>query len=299
MAVVRTLALVLAVAFAGTACATAPDIEELVAPQTVEPRPELVTGSVLDVDGVGPFTSTEEDLADLLLPPASIPRPHRLVQVVVDDPNGDGRIGDYWYPPRILEESCNVRLDQAPTPLASGAYVVGNPTTPLDDGFAALGALTDAPWNLTISVVVLDTEVQRDALLSATRDMTVGIGSFDCDFGEQFGVLDDAFGDDFEMPDGFDAGMVDGLLGSMFPEVGEVTPYDAGYPGWGYVFEGSLASGDTALYAVGERVILTVAHMRSAFSQLTGDDIEPSLDRDRLAVVIQRQIDRLVAAGYG
>lgn len=279
-------------------CATAPAIDDLTGMAPVAPRADLLDDSVLDFDELGPYTDAEKTLVDLLVPPPAVPDRHRLVQLVVDDPNGDGRVGEFWYPPRVLERNCSISLDQAPAPTVSGIYVVGDPQTPPGDGFGALGALADAPSNLGISIIVLDTEQQRDELLEPLLTTTAGIGGLECDFGQQFDELGEILGADGDdlppLPGEFGA-----MFDSMFPDVDEFEPYDAGVPGWGFSFDGLLVTGETVVYAVGDRVILTLANVRTGIATISGEATELSLDPREFAEVAQRQVDRLVDRGFG
>lgn len=93
----------------------------------------------------------------------------RLAAFNVDDPNGDGRIGEFWYAPRVLRRECSAKVDAAPGPFAAANYVPGagelGETDPMS-GFA----LMESPIVVGVQVQVFDEAAQRDAWLETTTE---------------------------------------------------------------------------------------------------------------------------------
>lgn len=282
-----------------SACANGPDVDELLEPAVAE----AVSASPVDLDASAAdlttqrFTQSERELADLLLPPAVLPVPHRLIQLAVEDPNGDGLIGEYWYPPRILENDCSVRVDQAPTPIAVGAYIVGDPDLAVPSAVEMLSLSIEAPSSLTITITMLDTAEQRDALLETNLlFLTESLSGMDCDMTSQLEGLAEAFDLSDNPFEGQDP-LVEEFFDSAMGDLGQFEPYDPGYPGWGLTLQGLFGTGTTSLYAVGDRIMLSVANARQLVSAQAGEPL--SLDPVAYATVIQAQVDRLVAQGFG
>lgn len=103
----------------------------------------------------------------------------RLALLQVDDPNGDGRIGEYWYPPRILRQQCSTKVDAAPGPFALASYVPGS--GPLEDTGPGAGFdVMSAAVAVAVQVQLFDDASQRDAYLATTlaffRDPTFTCG---------------------------------------------------------------------------------------------------------------------------
>ena len=103
----------------------------------------------------------------------------RLASLQLDDPNGDARFGDYWYPPRILRQDCSAKIDAAPGPYAVANYLPG--TGELDDEDPMLATnLFAADLVVGIQVQLFDDAAQRDAYLETTvefyRDPTFTCG---------------------------------------------------------------------------------------------------------------------------
>ncbi|HAM23428.1 MAG TPA: hypothetical protein DCQ04_14435 [Actinobacteria bacterium] len=91
----------------------------------------------------------------------------RLASLQVDDPNGNGRIGEYWYPPRVLRGECSAKIDAAPGPVAAANYVPGSgplgPSNPTDAFELMSSAVT-----VSVQVQVFDDAAQRDSYLATT-----------------------------------------------------------------------------------------------------------------------------------
>lgn len=103
----------------------------------------------------------------------------RLASLQVDDPNGDGRIGEYWYPPRVLRQDCSAKVDAAPGPFATANYVPG--AGPLGASKPADGFdLMSSAVTVGVQLQVFDDATQRDAYLATTlefhRDPTFTCG---------------------------------------------------------------------------------------------------------------------------
>jgi hypothetical protein len=132
------------------------------------------TGSILELVSVGQLEqwgTSGQEIADLLLPPASLGQ-YRVAAMSVDDPNGDGRIGDRWYPPRVRSGDCSISIDAAPIPSAGVTYVPGRPTTVWSGARAGqLEAITESDVMINVGVFVFDDSVQRDAYRDAMLEL--------------------------------------------------------------------------------------------------------------------------------
>jgi len=237
------------------------------------------------------FSDSEEALVDLLLPAAEIPVPHRLANAQVIDPNGDGRVGQYWYPPRLLGDSsglgCHIELDVPPVPIVAGWYIEGDPTTPPSRQVERTIEIMDANSTLFVQITILDTREQRDAFLRGQLEFAGASSEGACGFvslEETFGV-----GSDFDVFEDLGSG--------VFPELLTFEPSDTGYAAWGIFRSGGLAGdGERRLYAVGNRLLVDVDIGRGFFQRSSDELILSSTDVDR---VVDLLIERLTVAGYG
>lgn len=239
------------------------------------------------------FTESEAALASLLLPAAEIPVPHWMFFVDVIDPNGDGSVGEFWSPPRVLGNTsrgggCGIELDVATTPVVAGGYVEGDPSAPPSPPAEASIELFEASASLGITIVVLDNAEQRDQLvdghLAFLAAMSAGVCTF-VSFSETFGLEDDEFD------------VRTDLGGELFPDVSTFEPADVGYPAWGINLEGGMSGdGERRIYAVGDRLYVDLSY-GSTF--LNRSDEDPALSPDELDVVARRLIDHLVESGFG
>ena len=124
----------------------------------LDPTSTLLAGMLPSPDGFGAF---------------------RLAFLQVDDPNGDGRIGEFWYPPRILQQECSAKVDAAPGPVAVANYVPGSGALGESDQMATFDVMS-AAVTVGVQIQLFDDADQRDAYLATTveflRDPTFTCG---------------------------------------------------------------------------------------------------------------------------
>lgn len=221
--------------------------------------------SILDVlpeDQVTSLADGERYLVGLAASPSELPEALRVVSVQVDDPNGDTRIGDRWYEPRLRIDDCAFQTDQAPIPFARVTYVPGDANdSTSSDPFATL----EAPFSFGIEIMLFDTTLQRDAFAQVMREAT--FLELDC-FGEG---------------------------SALVPEAVEEPPIEVGYPGFGFATESPFGQGLGYQYDVGERVLLRVGANTSSDET----DSQKDVDVGMLSSLVVRQIASLEAAGLG
>lgn len=103
----------------------------------------------------------------------------RLANLQVDDPNGDGQIGEFWYPPRVLRQECSTKIDAAPGPFAVASYVPGSEPLGEVGPMAGLDVMSSAVV-VGVQVQLFDEPSQLDDYLATTlafyRDPTFTCG---------------------------------------------------------------------------------------------------------------------------
>lgn len=121
---------------------------------------------------------TETELVALLPSPDAFGS-FRLASLQLDDPNGDGRIGPYWYPPRVLRQECSAKIDAAPGPFAAANYIPGTGQLGDEDQTVAFDLMSSA-LAVGVQVQLFDAASQRDEYLATTlafyRDPTFTCG---------------------------------------------------------------------------------------------------------------------------
>lgn len=152
--------------------AAASEAEIAEAAEAFRPRPDDAgTGSVREYMTLGfldEFDASEKALLDLLPPPGAFGE-FEVASAQADDPNGGARIGEYWYPPRVVRRDCSAKIDAAPGPYALANYTPGHKV--LDGSSMAAGLdLMAAALVVGIQVQVFDAADQRDGYLDATLE---------------------------------------------------------------------------------------------------------------------------------
>jgi len=216
---------------------------------------------LLDSKDLAEFDESERVLLELIVPPTAFDDGLRLAVVQVDDPNGNGRIDDRWYPPRVVLDECSIKTDQAPMPRAAASYVPGDPDEEPANQLEASQMLMQAPFTIGVTIQVFDTAEQRDGMADTMAEFyeTVQGGDLDC-----------------------------GLSG-LFGDVEQVEAFDAGHPGFGFVTEQMLGGAATTLfYSIGDRLLLTIG--LSDGGPLAEDDAEGPADD-----LFERAVDAQVA----
>lgn len=162
--------------------ATGDEIEEAVAafrPGEVADHAERSAVDSLSADRRSGLDSSASTLAALLPSPEAF-GDFRLALLQVDDPNGDGRIGGNWYPPRVLRQDCSAKVDSAPFPFAIANYLPGEGELDQSGPMTGFDVLRSA-LSIGVQVFVFDDASQRDDYLAATveflRDPTFSCGS--------------------------------------------------------------------------------------------------------------------------
>jgi hypothetical protein len=223
-------------------------------------EPSDIEGSVLDAvatDHLETLDASAQELAGLIVAPAVLGSGSagsggeelRLIGLQIDDPNGNGRLDDRWYAPRLRTEDCAVNVDAPPMPYAGASFIPGDPAEAFDGdtAFDTMEEMFDAETTVGIEVRLFDDAAQRDAFAATMVEFYGAMGDFECDFGEVGGGDGDG---------GMDSGAVSDML---VADMAEVELYDVGHPGVAY--ETSGMQGETLLsqYEVGERVLLAVS----------------------------------------
>jgi hypothetical protein len=241
--------------------------------------PRIVEGSSA-MDGLQPakrseYESSEHALGELVVAPSAVSDEITLGALEIDDPNGNGRIDDRWYPPRVRESDCAVNVDLAPVPTVAVAFIPGDPTEPLDDSaFGGSMALLEAPYKVAITVQLFDEASQRDALAETMQEFwATWDEGLDCEgFGPGSGPAQ--------------------LLGDLEA----VDPVATEYPAVDIESGNGLMGRTTAgLYSVGDRVLLTVALTEGG----PGSEDGAGPDSTLLERAVHAQIAQLEAAGLG
>jgi hypothetical protein len=279
-----------ACACVGTGCA-----QEREGANPLEPgasvEPADIEGSVLDAvsaDHRATLDTSAQELAGLLVAPVALAPAGdelRLVGLQVDDPNGNGRLDDRWYEPRLRTRDCAMDVDAPPVPYAAASFIPGDADEQFDGdtSFDAMEEMIDAETVVGIEVSLFDDATQRDALAATRVELYEAMGDFECDFGD--------FGDEVEDAGGPDAGeMADMLMGDMR----EVELYDVGFPGVAYETDGMQGTTLMTEYLVGDRVLLGVSVSTPGLgSDNPGGSPDPAL----LHLAIDAELAKLSAAG--
>ncbi len=231
--------------------------------------------SALDGFGIGRFDSSERSLVGLLVAAEAIGAGLRLVDVSVDDPNGNGRIDGRWYPPRVRRTDCRIEVDTAPAPLSAATFVPGEGW--LVARSELLDVITDAEFTLSVQIVVFDEASQRDEFAAVMVEFYDQMATFDC----------------ADMDLDVEIGSVSG---SLIGERRAVEPYETGYEAYALETDTLVSSNYTSQYAVGDTVLLVVALSGRFF-----DPEEPGepLSKEIAHRAIDAQITRLETLGYG
>lgn len=149
--------------------ASSDEIEEAVAafqPGVVADHADRSAVDSLTAQGRSELGPVATVLAGLLPSPDGFGS-FRLAHLQVEDPNGDGRIGEYWYPPRVLRQECSAKVDAAPGPFAVATYVPGAGSLAETDPMVAFDVMSSAVA-VGAQVQVFDDASQRDAYLATT-----------------------------------------------------------------------------------------------------------------------------------
>jgi hypothetical protein len=209
----------------------------------------------------------------------------RLVGLQVDDPNGNGRLDDRWYEPRLRTENCAVNVDAPPMPYASASFVPGDPAEEFggSTSFDAMEEMLDAETTVGIEVRLFDDATQRDAYAAAIVELYGVMGDIECDFGD--------FGDEIEDAGGPDSESVTDML---MADIEEVELYDIGHPGYAFESDGMQGKALVSQYEVGERVLLIVSVSKPGLgSSSSGGSPDPALAHFAIDV----ELAQLDAAG--
>lgn len=238
---------------------------------TVGSGTHIPGASSLDVIGsdvLDGLDDSQRAIAALVVSPHDLGDALRIGQLQVDDPNGNGRIDGRWYPPRVQEADCSIRVDNAPIPTVGAAFVPGDPDTAIDtDQFASLEVLTEAAYTVSVSIQLFDDATQRDEMAATMR------------------AFYDAANDGSSCATGF--------LGDLT----YIDPIETGYPAFALSSDGLLAAGTTGMYSVGDRVLLTVAVAEGRFHPAVENPPQPP--DNLMQVVVEAQIVQLEEAGLG
>lgn len=239
---------------------------------TVGSGTHIVGASALDVVGdevLGGLDDSERSIAALVVSPHDLGDALRIAQLQVDDPNGTGRIDGRWYPPRVQEADCSIRVDNAPIPTVGVAFIPGDPDEAIGtDQFESLEALTEAPYSVSVTVQLFDDASQRDEMASTMRDF--------------FEAATD------------ESSCATGFLGDLT----DVDPIETGYPAIALHTDGFIGGGSTTgLYSVGDRVLLTVAVSEGMIHPAVENPPRPP--ESLMRVVVEAQIVQLEEAGLG
>ncbi|MCP3883320.1 MAG: hypothetical protein GY701_33695 [Sulfitobacter sp.] len=236
-------------------------------------------GSVLDYldpTEAADYQGARAELAGLLLLPTGIPGDHHLNTLNVDDPNGTGRIDQFWYPPRLLRRDCRIEVDTAPIPSATATYTPGRASeTITSNGIAQQFEILEAPYLLGISIQTLDSPDQRDALAETMIEFYQQLASLDCGSTE-----------------------AETVAGAMLGPTTEIDAPDTGYPAFAAELQNIFATTLTYQYAVGDHILLTITLQPGAAHQIINGEETP-LDRAIATAAINSQIARLQTAGHG
>lgn len=199
-----------------------------------------------------------------LLPPPATYGEFALAGVIVDDPNGTGRIEGRWYPPRIKRSDCATSIDSAPIPTVAASYVPGRPTEVFSG--ESIGITTEvvgAEEIVNITIQLFDEASQRD---------------------EMFAVVDEQYRTGFQ---------VDCALGGM-QDLVDAVPLDAiaGQPDSSVYEVAQIGfNGFVVLAPIGDRLLLQLG-VGEGFGGAGG----PTPDRSDLDEVAADQIARLETA---
>ena len=242
-----------------------------VRPISVEPT----DGSVLDwlppEETIG-YTDGERYLASLAVSPSEFADPLRTSLVQIDDPNGNARIEGRWYEPRIIEEDCAFKTDQAPIPFVRAVYLPGEPSqSTTRDQFAAL----QAPMVFGLELSLFDSREQRDSFAEILREATFFADQMQCSMFEDGG---------------------DDLASELFPSVEEIPAPEIGYPGFGIRLDSTFQAGFAYQYSVGEWALLKVSVASVAMEE--GESKEPPTPA-MIEPFLNSQIEQLKSAGLG
>lgn len=259
------------------ACATEGEYPSFMTkPSTTEPE---ASGSsaldVLEADKDATFEGPRRELADLIVAPGALGDRMQLAFLQVDDPNGTGRVDGRWYPPRVRNEDCAIRVDTPPVPSVAAAFVPGDPDEWLGDGaFAGQNALLEAPLSVSIQALVFDDSSQRDGLADAMVEFYGTMGALECDaLGSGGGAVSAFVGDAVEVP-----------------------VHETGFPGFAFQVDGFASKSLVSQYSVGERVLLTVAVSGDNLFSGTADRTDPDPSLARRAT--EAELARLKAKGF-
>lgn len=169
------------------------------------------------------YDEGEQILVDLMIAPSELSAQYRQTILQVDDPNGNARIDDRWYEPRLITEDCAYRTDVAPVPSVGASFVPGDPAlSTTNSPFEAM----QADHSVSIQIHLFDDSEQRDQFSAVVKEAYTYQSTWDCEF----------------LASMFDADLVDAP--------------DIGYPGFGVRDAGLVGASYQFQYDVGERTVL-------------------------------------------
>jgi hypothetical protein len=157
------------------------EVTELVAMFDPPEADAVAERSALEsVESLSDFTTSQQVLLSLAPTPAAFGE-FRLANLQVDDPNGDGTIAGRWYPPRVLRQDCNTKVDLPSGPFVIASYLPSKTPTPFTAADPMVGfELMRSPVAIGVQVQVFDEETQRDgardAMLEFLRSPTLTCG---------------------------------------------------------------------------------------------------------------------------
>ncbi len=247
-----------------------PNGVDSVRPESIEP----IDGSALDWlspnETIG-FTEGERYLVSLAASPSELTTPLRTSLIQVDDPYGNARIDSRWYEPRIIEEDCAFKTDQASIPFLRAVYLPGEPhQSTAGEQFAAF----ESPLVFGIELSLFDTRGQRDSFAKIMKEAAFFANQMECS------MLDDAGDEGTNL---------------LFPSVEEIPAPDVGYPGFGIRIDSDFQTGLAYQYSVGEWALLKVSVGSTAMQE--GSREQPTLAA--VEPLLRGQIDQLKSAGLG
>jgi hypothetical protein len=212
------------------------------------------------------YEGSRKELAELLIAPARVGE-FRLIGLVADDPNGNGRIDGRWYPPRLRTGNCQLQVDAAPIPSATATFAPGAPNTQMPENTFALTNLTmKADVVIGVGVQLFDDATQREEYVQAMREFYADSWTMGCE-------------NSADPPD---------------DRLEEVDAHPSDYPSFSFAGRLGFNLMRVSHYSVGDRVLLTVtaqAGILARKKEVPSDDIA--------AAAIDAEIARLVELGFG